>query len=168
MINSYLTGRVQSQDHSIHLLFSANRWEAVDNILSDLRKGITVIVDRYSYSGAVYSAAKDNPDLSLGWAWCMEVGLPKPDVVIFLHISPQEAAIRGGFGEERYETTKMQSRVRELFSMLFKKLVDPNLHAIEATGSMEEVAKLVLQAVLPCLNSTASTRPIGRLEGLSG
>lgn len=28
MINSYLTGGTDTEDHVIHLLFSANRWEA--------------------------------------------------------------------------------------------------------------------------------------------
>jgi dTMP kinase len=67
MINGYLTGNAQQDDHSIHLLFSANRWEAIQEILKDIGSGVTVIIDRYSFSGAVYSAAKDNPDLSLQW-----------------------------------------------------------------------------------------------------
>lgn len=29
MINSYLSGQTEQEDHVIHLLFSANRWEAV-------------------------------------------------------------------------------------------------------------------------------------------
>ena len=29
MINSYLSGQSEAEDHVIHLLFSANRWEAV-------------------------------------------------------------------------------------------------------------------------------------------
>lgn len=67
MINGYLTGNAQQDDHSIHLLFSANRWEAISNILKSIDEGVTVIIDRYSFSGAVYSAAKDNPNLSLQW-----------------------------------------------------------------------------------------------------
>lgn len=67
MINGYLTGNAQQDDHSIHLLFSANRWEAIQEILKDIGSGVTIIIDRYSFSGAVYSAAKDNPDLSLQW-----------------------------------------------------------------------------------------------------
>ena len=67
MINSYLTSNAQQDDHSIHLLFSANRWEAIQGILQAIADGVTVIIDRYSFSGAVYSAAKDNPDLNLQW-----------------------------------------------------------------------------------------------------
>lgn len=67
MINGYLTGNAQQDDHSIHLLFSANRWEAIGGILEAIDGGDTVIIDRYSFSGAVYSAAKDNDNLSLQW-----------------------------------------------------------------------------------------------------
>ena len=96
MINSYLTSKTQQDDHSIHLLFSANRWEAVKDILESIENGTTVIVDRYSFSGAVYSAAKDNPDLSLDWAWYPEIGLPRPDLGYFLNISsPRCGKTRG-------------------------------------------------------------------------
>src|ERR1700710_1703115 len=103
MINKYLTGQAQQDDHSIHLLFSANRWEAIGSIKADLLSGTKVIVDRYSFLGAVYSAAKANPNLSLSWAWNMEVGLLKPDLLFFLDISSEDAAKRGGYGAERYE-----------------------------------------------------------------
>ncbi|OGM40553.1 thymidylate kinase [Aspergillus bombycis] len=89
LIDSYLRGQSQLDDHSIHLLFSANRWEVAKDIKADIAKGITVIVDRYSYSGAVYSAAKGIPTLSLDWAWQPEVGLPRPDMCLFLRISLQ-------------------------------------------------------------------------------
>jgi dTMP kinase len=167
MINSYLTGTAQQEDHAIHLLFSANRWEAIGSILSDLDKGITVIVDRYSFSGAVYSAAKDNPNLSLHWAWAPEIGLPRPDVALFLHISPEDAARRGGFGAERYETTKMQSRVRELFGELFAKLGEGIAHTIDAGRSIDEVANDVSEPVLKCIESLGTAGPLEKLGPLS-
>ena len=144
MINSYLTSKTQQDDHSIHLVFSANRWEAVKGILESIGNGITVIVDRYSFSGAVYSAAKDDPDLSLDWAWCPEIGLPQPDLVYFLDISSADAAKRGGYGEERYETEKMQTRVRSLFTKLFGRLPDISIQVIDAGGSMDDVASNII------------------------
>lgn len=167
MINNYLAGNTQQEDHSIHLLFSANRWEAIGSVISDIESGITVIVDRYSFSGAVYSAAKDNPNLSLHWAWAPEIGLPKPDLTLFLHISPEDAARRGGFGSERYETTKMQSRVRELFGELFAKLGDGTAHAIDAGRSIDEVANDIAQLVLKSIESLESTEPLKRLGPLN-
>lgn len=102
-------------DHVIHLLFSANRWEASKTIDSLLSDGTTVLCDRYYHSGIVYSAAKRNPALSLGWARNPEVGLPRPDLVLFLDLDEEQARARGGWGGEVYEKGEMQRRVRELF-----------------------------------------------------
>lgn len=66
----------------------------------------------------VYSAAKRNPALTLAWARAPEVGLPRPDVVVFLDLSEEVAALRGGWGEERYEKAEMQRAVREGFEGL--------------------------------------------------
>lgn len=84
-------------------------------IRSLIADGTTVICDRYYYSGIVYSAAKENPSLSLAWARAPEVGLPRPDIVLFLDLEEEAARSRGGWGGEVYEKADMQRRVRELF-----------------------------------------------------
>lgn len=43
-----------------HLLFSLNRWEKREEILTKLGKGINLICDRYAFSGVVYSNANVN------------------------------------------------------------------------------------------------------------
>ncbi|KAF2025502.1 P-loop containing nucleoside triphosphate hydrolase protein, partial [Setomelanomma holmii] len=101
MINSYLSGATESEDHVIHLLFSANRWEAAPSIKASLAAGRTVVIDRYYYSGCVYSAAKQDPSMSLEWCRQPDVGLPRPDLCIFLDISAEDAAKRGGYGSEK-------------------------------------------------------------------
>lgn len=149
MINSYLTNQSTQSDHAIHLIFSANRWEAINSITAQLKQGTTIIVDRYSFSGAVYSAAKKLPGLDLDWAWACEVGLPKPDLVLFLDISEEKAAERGGYGEERYEKEDMQRTVRKLFSQLFQRLEGQGLvvKKIDAGDSVEVVSGRVVGAV---------------------
>lgn len=59
--------------------------------------------------------------------WCMnpDVGLPKPDLVLFLQLHPTEAAQRGEFGAERYETSDFQKVVQQRFQHLMK---DPSLN----------------------------------------
>lgn len=150
-------------DHSIHLLFSANRWEVAQTIQKDIADGITVIVDRYSYSGAVYSAAKGNPNLSLHWAWQPEVGLPRPDLCLFLSISPEEAAKRGGYGVERYETDSMQKRVRDLFLSLLDLPHNDEICVIDAGQSVNEVAQDILEPVLECMKNVDSIGPLKKL-----
>ncbi|RPB17128.1 thymidylate kinase [Morchella conica CCBAS932] len=115
LINSYLTSATDIDDHTIHLLFSANRWELAHSIRTDIAAGVTVVLDRYMYSGVVFSAAK-----GLDYEYCRgpEVGLPRPDVIVFMDLDEGEAAKRGGFGEERYEVPEVQRRVREMFRMM--------------------------------------------------
>ncbi|TGZ83125.1 thymidylate kinase, partial [Ascodesmis nigricans] len=115
LINTYLTSSLPLADESIHLLFSSNRWEARAQILSLLESGVTVILDRYVYSGIAFSAAKG---LDYGWCRSPDVGLPKPDLVVFLDVEEEVQKERGGWGEERYETIEMQRRVREVFRRL--------------------------------------------------
>ncbi|KAJ5735796.1 uncharacterized protein N7483_000921 [Penicillium malachiteum] len=158
LIDSYLRGSANQDDHSIHLLFSANRWEVAKSIEQDIASGITVIVDRYSYSGAVYSAAKANPTLSLEWAWQPELGLPRPDICLFLSISAEEAAKRGGYGAERYENEAMQTRVRELFRTLFGRQED--IEIIDAGKTLDEVSRDIQSAVSDCIARLDSIGPL--------
>ncbi|KAI9740512.1 MAG: Thymidylate kinase [Cirrosporium novae-zelandiae] len=153
VINKYLKGVDHVDDHAIHLLFSANRWERLSRILDLINAGTHVVVDRYSYSGAVYSAAKQNPRLSLQWAWQPEVGLPKPDLCIFLDISPEAAAKRGGFGDEKYENNKMQQEVRRLFNTLVRMPENDEMKVIDAGRPWEDVNMDVLAAAKNCISS---------------
>ncbi|KGO63972.1 Thymidylate kinase [Penicillium italicum] len=165
LIDSYLRGTSHLDDLSIHLLFSANRWEIAKSIEEDITNGTTVIVDRYSYSGVVYSAAKANPALSLEWAWQPEIGLPRPDICLFLSISPEEAAKRGGFGAERYENEAMQTRVRELFRTIFEKQQDVSI--IDAGKSIDEVSQEIQGAVAGCIARLDVTGPLKKLGPLT-
>ncbi|KAI0196651.1 thymidylate kinase-domain-containing protein [Xylaria flabelliformis] len=115
MIDAYLKGQAEIEDHVIHLLFSANRWEVAQKIRSELDAGHTIICDRFYHSGIVYSAAKQLSSLSLSWAKAPEIGLPRPDMVLFLDLEESVARSRGGWGGEVYEKGEMQRRVRELF-----------------------------------------------------
>lgn len=126
-------------------------------IETSIRDGETVVIDRYYYSGCVYSAAKNNPTLSLTWARHPEVGLPRPDVCLFLDISAQQAAERGGFGGERYEISAMQTRVRELFNEIRTAGTEKDdFVTIDAGRSVEDVAEDVVKVVLEV------TKKIGR------
>lgn len=53
-------------DEAIHLLFSANRWEKANGILETLEQGMSLIIDRYCFSGVAYSAAKGK---ALNWVF---------------------------------------------------------------------------------------------------
>jgi dTMP kinase len=135
LIDTYLRGETVLDDHAIHLLFSSNRWERAAELRSAISQGFHVVVDRYSYSGIAYSAAKGG----LSFDWCKEVdrGLPKPDLVCFLDVSPAVATCREGFGAELYEDVGFQEKVRNIYLRLMGedeglwKRVDTNDKTIE-------------------------------------
>ncbi|KAK6913008.1 Thymidylate kinase-like domain [Dillenia turbinata] len=117
MISLNLSNKSQLDDHTIHLLFSANRWEKRSVLLFyKLKSGITLVVDWYSYSGVAFSSAK-----GFDFEWCKapEQGLLAPDLVKGdLDISPEKAAERGGYGGERYEQLDFQRKVSQQYKSL--------------------------------------------------
>ena len=52
--------------------------------------------------------------------WCKnpDIGLPRPDLVIYLDISVEDSMKRGQFGEERYEKEDFQHKVTRVFHQL--------------------------------------------------
>ncbi|NXT73407.1 KTHY kinase, partial [Zapornia atra] len=83
-----------------------------------LHQGVTLVVDRYAFSGVAFTSAKEN--FCLDWCKQPDIGLPKPDLILFLQLSPEEAAGRGDFGNERYENSSFQERVLQAFQLLMK------------------------------------------------
>lgn len=57
-------------------------------------------------------------NFSLHWCKQPDVGLPKPDLVVFLQLRLAEAARRGEFGRERYENGSFQKRALQSFRQL--------------------------------------------------
>jgi dTMP kinase len=143
LINSYLSSATELPDEAIHLLFSANRWEVVPKLLEDLNSGIDVICDRYLYSGVAYSAAKGLP-----FSWCQGPDrlLPKPDLVLFLSVSPAVAAQRGDFGMERYEKVEFQAKVKQHF-LTFLESERSYWQLIDADATQDEVGDKIRTAV---------------------
>jgi thymidylate kinase len=98
-------------DCAIHLLFSANRWEASRDILETLANGTTIVCDRYAHSGVAFTSSKvvqeegdtnqqqqqQQQQLSLEWCRAPDRGLPAPDAVIYLQLSADQAEERGGY-----------------------------------------------------------------------
>ena len=115
IISDYLQKKVDIPDKAVHLLYTANRWELADMINKNIEEGVSIICDRYWYSGAAYDIAKG---LSKEWCLAPEEGLPVPDAVIFIDVDPKLLLSRRGFGEERYEKLEFQQKVREAFLSL--------------------------------------------------
>jgi len=175
MIDEYLRSKSELDDHAIHLLFSANRWELAyalshvyfpsvylfqcrASIERTLASGTAVVCDRYAFSGIAFSAAKGLP-----YDWCAapDAGLPAPDITLFFDITPEVARARGGYGEERYEREELQARVREQFVHIGGKMGD-RWKVIDAGKDRAAVSQDVWAAISPFV---VSFRP-GPIERL--
>ncbi|KAK0443619.1 thymidylate kinase-domain-containing protein [Armillaria borealis] len=148
MIDSYLQSKSELDGYVIHLSFSANRWELASTIEDLLESGTTVLCDRYAFSGIAFSASKGLP-----YEWCRspDVGLPAPDLVVFLDITPEKARQRGEYGNERYEKVEMQWRVREQY----KRIESENVvqwATIDAGREREQVAADIWTHVEPLVD----------------
>ncbi|GAB0489256.1 hypothetical protein MMPV_000473 [Pyropia vietnamensis] len=134
--------------HALHLLFSANRWEAAPALVAALEAGETVVADRYALSGVAYTLAAAGESAAaagggggegaagatasvlftsaatVNAAWCLgaDAGLPAPDLIIQLAVGAGGGgggvAGRPGWGDELYETPSMQDRVGRVFDAL--------------------------------------------------
>ena len=67
-----------------HVLSSLHRWEFASWITHMLNRNYAVIVERYAWSGTVYSWAS-NPTRDSSNYMIVDVGLPQPDLVICIH-----------------------------------------------------------------------------------
>ena len=111
LIDSYLQHKINLNDHTIHLLFSANRWECINSMRTKLLQGYTLIVDRYAYSGVAYSQAKG---LDRKWCQSCDIGLLQPDLVLYFDCKKQFDCLTY-IGNERYETRQFQEKVEDCF-----------------------------------------------------
>ncbi|XP_005180405.1 thymidylate kinase [Musca domestica] len=153
VINAYIKNKQELNDETIHLLFTANRWEHKNHILNLLNSGTTLVVDRYAYSGLAYSVAK-----GMSKQWCMspESGLPRPDVVFYLKTNVATLQNRGQFGEERYETEDFQTKVARCFEDIYE-MEKSYWQLIDASQSQDTIHDSLRQKVLEVLKEVENT-----------
>ncbi|QDJ95117.1 thymidylate kinase [Hypsugopox virus] len=139
IIDKYLKKEINLPDKSIHLLFSANRWEFNNIFKKYIKNNINIILDRYIYSGIAFSAAKG---LDINWCKECDKGLLNADIVFYLksnkNISDET------FGDERYETLNFQNKVKCVYDNLFKNCSeDTQIETIDASLSIDEVFNII-------------------------
>lgn len=146
IINSYIERKTELHDRAVHLLFSANRWELVPKMLEKINCGVTLVVDRYAFSGVAFTSAKG---VDFDWCKSSDKGLPLPDQVFYLDIPIDEASTRGDFGGERYEVSYFQKAVQEKFDLL----KDKSWQTIDALKGIDEIHKELTTKVVHVLET---------------
>lgn len=139
-------------NETIHLLFSANRWESINEIKNLLSKGVWIVCDRYAYSGVAYSAGA----LSMKKEWCMnpDKGLVKPDAVFYMNLPPNYAQNRSEYGEEIYEKIEVQKKIYEHYEHFAKEDYWIN---IDATKDINDIHKRIIEEIKILQQNTDDT-----------
>ena len=145
-IRDFLCGLLKLTEKEASKLFSKQRHEHKEWMGKLLKEGTNVIVDRYYHSGIAYSVANGlDPEESIQ----QEVGLWKPDIVIYLDITPEVSFDRSAMQEERYDNYDTQAKVREVYRML----KDDTWVTIDALRDEEDIWKDVLAAAMKTVES---------------
>jgi dTMP kinase len=145
ILDAYLRNKQDVPDEAIHLLFSFNRWECKSEMEKELKAGTTLIIDRYCYSGVAYSSVKG---LDFDWCKSPDTGLLRPDLVVYLTLSEEAMSKRGGFGNERYETSEIQKNVAKAFENLMDKSYWKVIDADKTEDQLSsELEKLVVEQI---------------------
>lgn len=139
----------------LQVLMTQDRAEHVKQIEEWISHGDIVICSRYLYSTLVYGEASGVPFAEL---WGMNKDFPRPDLAIYLDISPEEAMNRiqkrhqsTGLPYEYFEKLEFQAKVRDRFL----KLVDsPNFsefQKVDGSPSPDQVHLQVIDLLKPLL-----------------
>jgi dTMP kinase len=126
MIRDIFNHRMEGDQRTIAALFVADRLEHLlnkaDGILKRLAEGYTVITDRYYFSSYAYHSVHVDMD----WVIAMNreaTKLLRPDLNIYIDISPEVSMQRiqkGRESVEMYETLENQKQVYAMYEKAFE------------------------------------------------
>jgi len=140
IIDSFLRKEIQVSPYELHLLFSANRYEQMSYIQTELRSS-NIICDRYFVSGSIYSESK-----GLDYEWCRSVDkyLPKPDFTFFIDIKADVTSKRRGFGTEAHDNIELQAKIYNLY---LKHAEEENLVFVDGSKSSDFIVADILKKI---------------------
>ncbi|AFN82887.1 thymidylate kinase [Encephalitozoon romaleae SJ-2008] len=141
VIDEYLQKKISLKNETIHLLFSADRYEH-KAMIEELRKDSIVLCDRYSMSGVAYSVAKG---LSLDWCAMSESLLPKPDLTVFIDVPMDEICRRKEFGKEIHDSITFLKKVFLAYQILLKE--EKNVFIVDGTLPIDEIIEIVKKKI---------------------
>jgi dTMP kinase len=116
-----------------------------------------VIADRWTPSAEIYGWSDG---LDAEWLRDIQLLLPKPDLLIYLEVSMEEALRRRPKLRDRYEKDpERQSLVRRLYRQIWERhpihsydIAKPRYVIVDGEGSIEEVSQRIFVEVERCLS----------------
>ena len=134
-------------EHSLQTVFLKLTAEDI-KLLAD---GVTVVSDRYYYSSLAYQGSVLGYDTVAGLN-LENPGIRRPDICIFLDLSPEKSLERiGGRGEsvEIYENLEKLTAVRAKFLSVVEDLRrdGESIYVVNAARAAEDIAKEIFEIV---------------------
>lgn len=155
LIRKIFSHQMEGDHRTIAGLFVADRLDHLLNsnygILKKLEEGYTVITDRYYFSSYAYHGVHMDMDWVIQ-ANALSAELLRPDLNIFIDISPEESMHRINKGRENvemYETLDNLKKVQQLYFEAFEKLKDKEkVCIINGEGKEDLIATDVWNSVI--------------------
>ena len=139
-IKNYLRGTRKFPPQVIHCLLAANRWEKLPEIKKADSKNSILIMNRYVQSNLVYGLVNG---LKLNWLEGLDAGLPKPDLVIVLHVSQKDSFRRKKSMRDKFEKNReFSKKVSKTYLSLAK---NKHWKIVDGTDTKEEVHKSIMK-----------------------
>jgi dTMP kinase len=139
------------------LLFASDRLDHLEaEVLPRLRKGITVISDRYDLSSLAYQSAtapvgnSDDADRVVAWIRECNRFARRPDLTLVLDVLPEVAAQRRasrGGSKELFENLELQVRLARAYAGAEKLVPGDSLVHLDANQPIEAVTVAAVAAI---------------------
>ena len=130
IIRDIMKGKMKADEKVIAGLFVADRLnhllEEENGIVKKLKEGYVVITDRYYFSSYAYHGTHMDMEWVIN-ANAMSAGILRPDINIFIDVSPEismQRVMQNRDEVERYETLENLQNVKRKYLEAFKKLKD--------------------------------------------
>jgi dTMP kinase len=146
--NRVLFGETRYPSEVEALLFAADRIDHINNkIMPLLREGCLVISDRYLYSSFAYQGSAG---LKLNWIQTINAHALKPDLALFIDVSPEVVLQRLKRKRSVMENLETQRKVREMYLRFVE---GGELIRIDGDASRIAVSEKVFSAVMAFLRT---------------
>jgi dTMP kinase len=126
LIEEVLRKETLVADEAIPLLFAADRADHTKrSIIPLIKKGSIVISDRYLHSSLAYQKGGMEKPFKVKWLKDINLFAIRPNLIIFLDISPEEGLKRIGksqriFDDKFFEDLDVQKRIRDAYYDILK------------------------------------------------
>jgi len=143
LIRRYLSGNLEYSAEAVALLFAADRLNHLDTLIKpSLRRGLTIVSDRYLHSSLAYQAASTG---KRDWVRRINEQAQPPDIAILIDVDEEEALKRlKGRGSSVFEERSFLSRVRRNYLSFVKA---GELVRVDGNRGKDDVARSVISCV---------------------